>query len=136
MTKGENPKDIAPEVKAFLDHYIESYGQLQVLLLLSKEAGRTWTGAAVAQELRTNESAAQKCLDELTARGLAVASSDKPRSYQYKPSSPELGQAVAALSAAHATYHLRIIALIYERPAEKLRAFADAFKIRKDDDNG
>ncbi|MEW6054973.1 MAG: hypothetical protein AB1540_00025 [Bdellovibrionota bacterium] len=125
-------------LKSFILEYIESVGQLEVLKLLATHPKKEWSASMVSQELRGNDSSTAKYLADFSSKGIFIETSkiQKERLYRYQPKNEELAAKVAALIAAYATYNLRIITLIYDRPVERLRGFADAFKIRKDPKDG
>lgn len=52
--------------------------------------------------------------------------------YQYHPRSPDLAKVVEELEALDRERPVTLIKLIYSRP-DTLEAFADAFKLRRDD---
>ena len=45
---------------------------------------------------------------------------------------PELDQAVVRLAKDYAERRVTVITLIFSKPVDKLRTFADAFRLRKD----
>jgi hypothetical protein len=65
------------------------------------------------------------------------ASTDDPRTFHYAPASGSpLDAAVAQLARDYAERRVTIITLIFSKPVDKLRSFADAFRLRKDNPNG
>jgi hypothetical protein len=123
---------ISQEVRALIVERIDSVVQLEVLLLLQANADRAWTAADVAQELRIEPSWATGQLRELAARGLFAPMPDAPATYRYAPNPPELDAAVVRLSKDYAERRVTVITLIFSKPVDKLRSFADAFRLRKD----
>jgi hypothetical protein len=129
-----NDPGISPEVRALIVDRIDSVVQLELLLLLQASAGRAWTAAEVAQQLRIELSWAAGQLGELASRGLA-APGDAPDSsdaFRYAPTPPSLDATVVQLARDYAERRVTVITLIFSKPVDKLRTFADAFRFRKD----
>jgi len=106
--------------------------QLELLLLLQASAGRAWTAAAVAQQLRIDPSWTAGQLSELVARGLAAPATDAPDAFRYAPTPPGLDGTIVQLAKDYAERRVTVITLIFSKPVDKLRTFADAFRLRKD----
>jgi hypothetical protein len=124
---------ISQEVRALIVDRIDSVVQLELLLLLQASAGRAWTAAEVAQQLRIEPSWALGQLGELVSRGLAApAGPDAPESFLYAPAPPALDATVAQLVKDYAERRVTVITMIFSKPVDKLRTFADAFRFRKD----
>lgn len=129
---------LAESLKDFIILNIDSVGQIEVLRLLVLHPDRPWTGAEVAQELRSNDTSATKHLNDLCGKGLIsleMHASGK-QAYVFRPHVDKRTALAAELVRVYATYHLRIIHLVYNKPIERLRGFADAFKIRKEPSDG
>jgi predicted ArsR family transcriptional regulator len=132
---------IPDEVKAFIAAHIESVLQLEILLLLHGRAPRQWTAAELAQELRIDAAWASNQLAGLADAGvLGVSAAAAPEAtgpaYRYEPRSQEMDRAVAGLAREYEARRVTIIGLIFSKPIDKLRSFADAFRIRKDKTDG
>lgn len=106
--------------------------QLELLLLLQANPSRAWTAPEVAQQLRIEPSWATGQLGELSSRGLLAPAPDAPEAYRYAPNPPELDATVVQLSKDYAERRVTVITLIFSKPVDKLRTFADAFRLRKD----
>jgi hypothetical protein len=127
---------IPEAVRRLLAERIDSIAQLELLLLLHRSAPEPWDAQRVAAELRLEPAWAEGELAELCRRGLcAEASADAP-SYRFHPASSELEKAVATLAACYGDRRVTIIGLIYGRPNDPIRQFADAFRIRREDPDG
>jgi hypothetical protein len=127
---------ISQEVKALIAERIDSVVQLEVLLLLHGAPQKEWTAAAVAQELRIEGSWAEDQLNELTNRGLLAQVGHTPPAYRYSPRTADLATAVDGLKEAYADRRVTVISLIFSKPVDKLRSFADAFRLRRDKTDG
>jgi predicted ArsR family transcriptional regulator len=129
-------QDLPQDVRALIHDHIDSVAQLEVLLLLYGDTSRTWTAEDLARELRIDPRAAEQQLDLLCARGLLTCSDAPPRVYQYVSRPGALDNAVGGLQRAYADRRVTVIGAIYSKPTDPLRRFADAFRIRKDPENG
>jgi hypothetical protein len=129
------PKEggLPESVKRFVLTHFHSVDQLEVLLHLYRHRDREWTAEQVSADLRTNPPVAVSRLADLHARGfLARRVDDKELVYRFL--APErYAVDVEHLAQFYGSHRVRIIELIYSRPAEAIRWFADAFRIRKDD---
>ena len=126
---------IPPEVAAFIAKYVGSVVQLESLLLLEADPGRGWTADEVARELRIDPAWAAAQLDILCGQAIVGYTGDQVRHFRYSPSDARTRETVAALAKAYAERRVTVISLIFAKPAVGLRAFADAFRIRKDENN-
>lgn len=91
------------------------------------------------RNLRIDSGWAEGQLVELAARGLLAQINDDSaaeRMFQYQPQTPELDRAVAGLSHEYAERRVSVISLIFSKPMDKIRSFADAFRIRKERSDG
>ena len=130
--------DLPEVVGRFITERIDSVEQLEILLLLHRHPERTWTAEAVARELRISALSAGERLEDL-ARDAILSRGEGPAvEYRYAPARPGLEEAVAGLARAYAERRVTVINLIFSKPVDKIRTFADAFLLRKgkDDDHG
>ena len=127
---------IPPRVQRFIATHIDSIEKLEVLLLLRTQAGREWTARDVSQELRIAETSAAARLADLAARRLVMERGGNPASYRYGPASPDDAQDVADLQDTYATRRVSVISFIFSKPLDKVRGFADAFRLKRDKDDG
>ena len=65
--------------------------------------------------------------------GALKKTAESPPTFAYEPNTPELAQAIDDLVVAYTVYPVRVMELIYRKP---MQSFADAFKIRKDPEDG
>ena len=126
MTSG-----IPEDVRRFLLQCIDSVEQLEVLLLLHKAPDEAWSAETVAQALYSNPDSIARRLAGLLANGLVapVLSS----SYRYHPKSAELGATVTLLAQTYRQRRVAVITVIASKPMENVRAFSEAFRLRKKD---
>ena len=124
--------EIPEVVRAFVAQNIDSAELLETLLLVHSDAGRPWTPDEVARSIYTVPASAIRRLEQLVTLRLASSSGGADPAYRYAPDSPALAAQVDALAAAYRANRVAVINLIYNRPPDPLRSFADAFKLRRD----
>jgi hypothetical protein len=127
---------IPAEVERFILDNIHSVGQLEILLFLLETAPQQWTAEALARELRFATDSAAKRLEDLRSRGLVARTEEHEPAYRFAARDPRDDRVVRALAETYATWRVSVITLIYSKPSEPLRFFADAFKIRRKDEDG
>lgn len=125
---------ITEEVRSFLLQYVDSVEQLEVLLLVRSQPGRVWSADEVAAELRTDPRSVHLRIDDLRDGGLVAG--EAGGGIRYAPRTPAMARAVEATDRAYQTHRVAIITLIFSRPTERIRSFADAFRLRKGEDDG
>lgn len=118
---------IPQEVRDFIHAHIASVEQLEVLLLLRREAARAWSGVEVARELRLNADSAADRLADLHRRGLIDRESDVAYRFSRDGS---VDRIVGQLARCYADARVSVINLIFSKPTDKILSFADAFKFR------
>lgn len=124
---------ITEEVRGFINEHINAVEQLEVLLLLRNADSRAWSAADVARELRIDSHSAALRLDDLCARKLLTMDGAAPDlTYRYYPGTAELGRKVDGVAKAYAERRIRVINLIFAKPIDHIRTFADAFKLKRD----
>jgi predicted ArsR family transcriptional regulator len=129
--------DIPAPVRNFLVQRIDSVVQLELLLLLYGNTNRCWSADEVAKELRIESTASQEQLDRLRSHGLAELSPMNPSQYCYNTSQTSHDAEVRYLAREYAVRRVSVISLIYSKPTDTLRSFADAFRLfRKEKDDG
>jgi hypothetical protein len=126
------------EVRRFIVDHIDSVEQLEILLLLHGQRARTWTAESVARELRIAPISAGERLEEFVRGSVLSRADGTPVEYRYAPGSSKLDTAVDGLARAYSERRVTVINFIFSKPVDKIRTFADAFRLRKedDDDNG
>lgn len=104
--------------------------QLEVLLLLRDDPDRRWTVDGIARELRATASAVELRLQDLKERGLAAATGD---SFHYRASAAD-DTLIEELEGIYRMSKVAVIQLIFSGPSPSVRSFADAFRVRGEED--
>ena len=120
---------IPEEVRQFLLQCIDSVEQLEVLLLLHRMSEQRWSAEAVAQVLYSNPDSIAHRLAGLHSNGLLAVTESS--SYRYQPKSTALDETVTLLANTYRERRVAVITIIASKPMENVRAFSDAFRLRK-----
>ncbi len=128
MLPGEG---ITPEIERFIWSHIPSVAELEILLLLREKAPREFDAATVAAELRIAPAGAEAGLADLAGKRLLEANRQVKGQYRYQPVNPGLNDMVTQLAALYVSWRVSIIELIFAKPPDQIRAFADAFRIKR-----
>jgi hypothetical protein len=105
----------------------------EALLLLQREPERRWSAdeliAGLAPIATLNPAASAAYLNLFQTQSLVAMGPD--RRAQYRPGSAELQQYVATLEQAYRERPVTLIRVIYALRDDKIRSFADAFKLKR-----
>ncbi len=118
---------IPADVREFIIKNIDSIAYLEALLLLRADRAIAWTAASVAARLYIAEAEATAILARLMGEGFAIGD-DRGFRYAGEPAAEGMITQLADLYSRHL---IPVTNLIHSRPG-RIRAFASAFKLRKD----
>ncbi len=117
------------DVHRFLHEHIESVEHLEVLLLLSRTPERGWSASEVAETLYSHPSSIKLRLARLLGQGLLREIEEG--CYKYAPRTVELHATVQRVGECYHDRRVAVITLIASKPLDNVRAFSDAFRIRR-----
>ena len=125
-------------VRNFIDRYIVSVEQLEILLLLAKDAGAEHTVQSVYDVILSTKPSVESWLNRLTDFQLAEHVTGQATVYRFKPANEEIRQAISNLAEAYKAMPVRVIEGIYKKErtpgtqgTDPAQGFADAFRLRK-----
>lgn len=121
----ENDSD--DDTVSFVQAAISSVCALELLILLRRERQRCFLPAELVRELRSSELAVAQALGHLTRSGLIEEIPET--GYRYQQVSVQLDAICDRLESDYAHKPVKIVRAILEAPDEKLRTFAEAFRI-------
>ena len=98
---------------------------MEVLILLIRER-RSWPATEIASHFALNEDHVLLLLDSLVRSRLIVRSDDR---YRFSASSAKARDA-EELASLYDRFRLRITNIVFARPSDQVRDFAEAFRIR------
>jgi hypothetical protein len=121
------------EVRFLIQSSVPTIDALEVLLFLARHAGRVCRPSEIVNEMQPtvlNEAAVKGYVALFEAEGLVSAEPED--CFVYRPASPELEAAMAALIQAYKEQPVTLIRSVYEIAKSKsIQSFADAFKLKK-----
>lgn len=130
MAEGRFPEPVA----ALIARHIHSPVQLEALLTLHLKAEEWWTARRLGAELRLPAWAARERLEDLATRGFLEVKTADDVAFRFCPTSPEAAAAVAELATLYYQRPAAIIAHVRAAAPDPVRAFADAFRIKTEDE--
>lgn len=120
--------ELAPDVRRFILTSVPSVPFMEALLLLRSEPGTAWPPQRVAARLYLPEARAAELLRGLTAAGIAA---DRGGEYSYAATG-DLAKLLDDVAQAYASDLVGVTDLIHSRIDKRAQQFADAFRLRKD----
>jgi hypothetical protein len=124
--------EFPPELKRFLDQHIDSLGALETLFLLHRDRERLWDVAEVAKALYISTDMCARQLAHLKRQGFVATARDGER-FQFAPANATVDRLIGELAAIYPQRRVTVITLIYSKPQDTVRTFADAFRLRRED---
>lgn len=121
-------------MRRLIADHIDSVEQLEILLLLYQHPERSWSAESVARELRISPMSAGDRLKDMARAAILARVPGAEGEYRYAPDA-QMREAVSGLAAAYTERRVTVINLIFSKPVDKIRTFADAFRLRRDDDD-
>lgn len=136
---GPLPESLPTAVRAFLRDHIESYEQLEILLLLRRRPGEALTARALMDRMELPRDTVEESLDGLARAGCVTAGARSGEPVRYAPRDATLAATIDGLAAAYEDSRLAIIKLMSANAIERVRSaaihtFADAFVIGRKKD--
>jgi hypothetical protein len=128
---GDSVTEIPNNVSQFIDQTIESLDQLEMLLAMYRQPGRQFGVADICQAAHASPETAETRLNRLVDAGLVRIADDTPLLYVYAPQSEEIEKLMGEIAEVYSNEPVVIIRRIYEKNAEHLRIFSEAFKLKK-----
>src|SRR5688572_12381120 len=132
MSNGANMQ-LTPGLTRFIDEHVDTLEKLELLMLLLESPDRWWDAAIAAQTLRTTVGAARQMLERFAAQNLLEIRVTGDVRYRYQPGDGQLAELAREFAHAYRVNRLGVVRLVTEG-RQPLRDFADAFRIRRDDD--
>lgn len=124
---------ITPEIHRLIADHITSADQLDILLLLHSNSDRSWTARQVSEAVFTVPAAATMRLEQLASVGFLASSGGADPTYTFAPSTPALRSGTDQLAAAYRSNRVAVIQLVFQKAADPLKTFADAFRLKRED---
>jgi DNA-binding transcriptional ArsR family regulator len=125
---------IPDDVRRFLDENIESIEQLEILRVLAETPALAKSADDLATEVQATPAAVAVHLVALNGRGLLAVSEQDGRPFgRHGPHTPDHAEKLGRMLQHYRERPVSMIKLVYARPVKRLKAFTDAFKLKKDE---
>ena len=121
-------------VLTFLAAHVRKLIEFQLLMIVAESPNRWWDAGSTAKELGVTPAAARNALDHLAKQNLLDIRITGDVRYQFRPGTEELRAGVAACAEEFRRAPLQMMTLVSGQGPASVRDFADAFRIRRDDD--
>ena len=118
---------LTPQIETFLSARIDSVETLEILLLLARGKA-LWSPEDIAETLGLERDDTAERLAALESARLVSRESGGCR---FSPADPAVRTLVADLAREYAEHRANVINVIYSANLERLRKFAEAFRLRK-----
>jgi biotin operon repressor len=119
--------DSEDDTEVFVRAAINSVCALEMLILLRRERQRCFGADQLVRELRSSRLAVAQALEHLTKSGLIEETPGD--GHRYQQVSVQLDAVCDRLESLYARKPVKIVRAILDAPNEKLRTFADAFRL-------
>ncbi|HJP92161.1 MAG TPA: hypothetical protein VJ875_09415 [Pyrinomonadaceae bacterium] len=96
---------------------------------MHRNQSRSFTTAEITSELGVNTDVAQEQLAALEASGLLVQSNTEEARYRYHPADAALRSMVDQLAVSYSRQRVPILSLMLAERPDRIRLFAEAFKL-------
>ena len=118
---------LTPPIVAFLESHVDSIETLEILLLLARGKA-LWSPEGIAETLGLEPEVTAGRVDALVAAGLVAREGNACR---FSPAGEGTRALVGELAREYAEHRANVINVIYSANLDRLRKFADAFRLRK-----
>jgi DNA-binding MarR family transcriptional regulator len=124
--------DFPAEIEQFIGQHVESLAQLETLLLLRREPGRSWTGADLSRQLYVTPDVCTSIITDLERRGFVLRDAANADLVRYRSAGDVTDQLIDQLASLYHQRRVAVITQIYSKPVKKVQTFADAFRLRRE----
>ena len=127
-------ESLSPLVTDFAERYLTSLDDLRVLAACMDDRERWWDAPGMARQLSITTAVARRSLDQLARSNLLDIRITGDVRYRFRPGSGELDAQATCFAAAYRADPVRIVQLVAASSGRGARDFADAFRLRRNDD--
>lgn len=128
-----NAGEITAALTHFISEYVDTLEKVELLTVLIESPDKWWDAASAAQVLHTTSGTARQMLERFAAQNLLEIRVTGDIRYRYQPGNPQLAAAAGEFADTYRTNRLGVLRLV-TIGRHDLRDFADAFRIRRNDD--
>lgn len=121
-------EDLKKQVDQFILDEIDSVPHLEALLLLWNSRPKQWSADEMSKALYLESDATQLILRDMQNRGFASSESNL---FSYLPN-PDRDRLIDSLDRIYRREVIRVSTMIHSKASPAVRAFARAFRLKKD----
>jgi len=114
----------------FIARYIHSVEQLEILCLLVEHPDRSWRDSEVFKDIQSSLESVSKTLQYFSGERLLAI--DSIGAYRFPGDNEILSRLTRELVDIYRQKRVTVVEAIYTMPADPIRNFADAFRIKKE----
>lgn len=124
---------IPDQVARFVDDYVESIEQLEILRVLGEAPTKEWNAADLATATQIHPSAIAPHLAALEQRGLLKIEKREGIAFcRYGTASADTEKKLTELLQFYKERPVTLIRVVYDRANDRVKAFAESFRLRKE----
>jgi DNA-binding MarR family transcriptional regulator len=128
-----SPTPTFPDLFRFIDANVESLDQLEILRVIGESPDKQWSAVELAKESQVRSAAIAGHLAALESRGLVKTTTQEAQLVcVYAPRTPELQNMLSQMLQLYRERPVTLIRMVSSRADERLKAFADAFRLGKE----
>lgn len=124
------PTEINETTRCFILDAFANMDELRIFLLLSADRERAFALSSISANLNQSNDKARAGAAHLLENGLIVEVTEPVMGFKYGPASPGLAALAEEVIRIDREMPVTLLRLVASRPAEPVKAFADAFKLR------
>ena len=126
---------VPADVREYIADNIDSVAELEALVLIRQDPQVEWSVSALAERLYIGLEQAGEVALKLCSLGVTSENGRDPVTYQYRPARPGLDALVGEVVEAYSKYLIPVTNLIHSKPQSRVQQFAEAFKLRKQEED-
>ena len=127
-------RELSPAVLAFLARHVRNLDDLQLLMSMIQSADLWWDVASAAREFGMTSLDARAALDRFASQNLLDLRLGEDVRYQFCPGTADLRDAARETLEAYRANPIAVARAAAPQTRRGITDFADAFRIRRNDD--
>jgi hypothetical protein len=131
--RGERGGDLSEKARRFVAEAFASVEDVEILLFLRQKPTEALSASTVARRLSLAPDLASERMRGLHALGLLAARDEGVRFYRYAPTRPGAEPAMDEVAEVYARRPAAVLSVLVAARSRSVRAFSDAFRLRKDE---
>jgi hypothetical protein len=125
---------LSPDVVEFVNETADSIERLELLVMLIESPDQWWDAVSAGHAVGVDPATTQRDLEHLATHNLLAVNLGSTVSYRYEPGNATVRAISQAFAAAHRNNPRALYRLVVGRQNRAVRDFANAFRVRRNDD--